>query len=185
MAPHTTEGTMHTSETLPAGWFMAGSKPKDYEAGVTADAGDGRAAAYLRSRVASVGFGTIMQQFKADAYRGQRLRLSALVRSEEVERWAGLWMRVDGTSRSSIAFDNMQDRAITGTTDWTRHAVVLDVAERESARIAFGVLLDGPGKLWITDVRVEAVGLDVPATGGARLLPDHPINLDFGQSSAG
>jgi len=174
---------MHTSDKLPEGWFMAGSHPKDYEAGVTPDAMDGRAAAYLRAKGASEGFGTMMQQFKADAYRGQRLRLSALVRSEDVERWAGLWMRVDGTNRSSIAFDNMQNRAITGTTDWTRHAVVLDVPEHESAKIAFGVLLNGPGKLWIADVKIEPVGADVPTT-GARPLQDHPINLDFGQSSA-
>ena len=162
MPTQTAEDAMHPSDALPAGWFMAGSQPKDYEAGVTPDAFDGRAAAYLRARVASTGFGTIMQQFKADVYRGQRLRLSALVRSEDVERWAGLWMRVDGAARASIAFDNMHDRAITGTTDWTRHAVVLDVAERESTKIAFGVLLNGSGKLWIADVRIESVGQDVP-----------------------
>ena len=102
--------------TLPEGWGLKGSHPDDYEAGITPDAIDGKAAAYLRARVASSGFGTIMQQFKADAYRGQRLRLAALVRSEGVERWAGLWMRVDGPGRHSLAFDNMQNRGITGTT---------------------------------------------------------------------
>ena len=61
--------------TLPEGWGLKGSHPDDYEAGITPDAIDGKAAAYLRARVASSGFGTIMQQFKADAYRGQRLRL--------------------------------------------------------------------------------------------------------------
>ena len=113
--------------TLPEGWGLKGSHPDDYEAGITPDAIDGKAAAYLRARVASSGFGTIMQQFKADAYRGQRLRLAALVRSEGVERWAGLWMRVDGPGRHSLAFDNMQNRGITGTTDWTPYNVVLDV----------------------------------------------------------
>ena len=162
---------------------MAGSRPQDYEAGVRADATEGPAATYLRSRAASTGFGTIMQQLKAKAYRGQRLRLSALVRSEDVERWAGRWMRIDGTSgRSSLTFDNMHDRSITGTTDWTRHAVVLDVAASESEKIAFGILLSGPGKLWITDVKIEAVGPDVPTTDG-NLQRDHPINLDFGQSN--
>jgi hypothetical protein len=174
---------MQSSTTLPVGWRLAGSHPQDYEAGVTPGAVDGRPAAYLHATVASAGFGTIMQQFKADAYRGQRLRLSALVRSEDVERWAGLWMRVDGTGRSSLAFDNMRDRAITGTTDWTRHTVVLDVAERESTAIAFGVLLAGSGQLWIANVRVEAVGADVPTT-GRRHLPDQPTNLDFDQPSA-
>jgi hypothetical protein len=124
-----------------------------------------------------------MQRFNADAYRGQRLRLSALVRSEGVERWAGLWMRVDGSGRRTLAFDNMQSRGITGTTDWTRYNVVLDVAERESTLIAFGVLLSGAGQISIADVRIESVGPEVPTTGGLRLR-DHPINLDFSSPSA-
>ena len=174
---------MHTT-ALPEGWFIAGSHPRDYEAGVIAEAIDVKAAAYLRARVASIGFGTIMQQFLADLYRGNRVRFAALVRSEGVERWAGLWMRVDGTGKRTLAFDNMQNRAITGTTDWTPHAVVLDVPGRESTMIAFGVLLNGPGQLWITDVRVEIVGPEVRTTSG-RLLRDHPINLDFAPPSAG
>jgi hypothetical protein len=157
---------------------MAGSTPDDYEGGVTPGGFQSKAAAYLRSRVSSSGFGTIMQQFLADAYRGQRVRFTALVRSEGVERWAGLWMRVDGTGKRALAFDNMNNRAITGTTDWTPYAVVLDVAGRESTMIAFGVLLDGPGQLWMTDVRIEPVGADVPTTGKPPLR-DHPINLDF------
>ena len=170
--------------TLPEGWTLTGSHPGDYEAGVTPDAFDGKAAAYLRARIASGGFATIMQTFRADAYRGQRLRLAAVVRSEGVERWAGLWMRIDGPGRHTLAFDNMQQRGITGTTDWTPYSVVLDVAERESEKIAFGVLLSGAGQIWIADVRIEAVGAEVPTTGGPPLR-DHPINLDFAQRNAG
>ena len=118
MVRHTAEGTMQAAAALPEGWFLAGSHPRGYEVGVVPDAVGGHAAAYLRARAARDGFGTVMQQFRADSYRGQRLRLSALVRSETVEQWAGLWMRVDGIGRGSLAFDNMRDRAITGTTDW-------------------------------------------------------------------
>lgn len=169
---------------LPEGWFIAGSHPSDYEAGVMAGAIDGKAAAHLRAKVASSGFGTIMQQFLADTYRGQRVRFAALVRSEGVERRAGLWMRVDGTGKRALAFDNMHKRAISGTTDWTSYAVVLDVAGRESTMIAFGVLLDGPGQLWMADVRLEVVGPEVRTTSGP-LLRDHPINLDFPPQSVG
>jgi hypothetical protein len=59
---------------------------------------------------------------------------------------------------------------------------VLDVAERESTLIAFGVLLSGAGQIWMTDVRIEPVGPEVPSTGVPRLR-DHPINLDFTQPS--
>jgi len=34
--------------------------------------------------------------FKADDYRNKRMRLSAAVKSEGIEDWAGLWMRIDG-----------------------------------------------------------------------------------------
>ena len=61
--------------------------------------------------------------------------------------------------------------------------MVLDVAERESTKVAFGVLLAGPGQIWIADVRIEQVNADVPTTGTAPLR-DHPVNLDFGQRTA-
>jgi hypothetical protein len=41
------------------------------------------------------GFGTLMQDFRAKQYVGKRVRFSAFVKSENVEGWAGLWMRVD------------------------------------------------------------------------------------------
>jgi len=36
---------------------------------------------------------------------------------------------VDKGKETGVAFDNMQDRAIKGTTDWRRYEVVLDVPE--------------------------------------------------------
>ena len=85
-----------------------------------------------------------MQSFKADGFRGKRLRLTGYVKSDSVADWAGLWMRVDSLERTSPAFDNMGDRKIEGTTDWTKYTIVLDVPEDASA-IAFGLLMSGKG----------------------------------------
>jgi hypothetical protein len=52
-----------------------------------------------------------MQQFDAREYVGKAVRLSASVKAESVVLWAGFWMRVAGGSKS-LAFNNMQDRAI-------------------------------------------------------------------------
>ena len=175
---------MQTTIALPEGWFLGGSHAAAYEAGVALETLDEKPAAYLRAREASGGFGTIMQQFKADAFRGRRLRLSARVRSENVDRWAGLWMRIDGAARRLLAFDNMHRRGITGTTDWTSYSVVLDVPEQESEQIAFGILLSGTGQVWMADVQLDAVGQDVPTTASTRLR-DRPINLDFAPARAG
>jgi hypothetical protein len=95
---------------VPAGWYIAGDKPAEYEAGVDATAAyNNHSCAYLKSKYPWVnGFGTLMQDFSADKYAGHRVRLSANVKAEGVRSWAGLWMRVDKES-TVLTFDNMQD----------------------------------------------------------------------------
>ncbi len=167
---------------VPEGWIAAGSHPQDYEMAV--DRGMSAPSqkappAVIRAKTAEAqGFGTLMQMFKADRYRGKRVRLSAQAASENVADWAGLWMRIDpkGGGRPT-AFDNMQSRPIKGSTRWTRHEVVLDVAPDAEA-IAFGVLLAGKGAVWVTSVRLEEVPRSVPTTGDFG-LDDGPRNLEL------
>jgi hypothetical protein len=169
--------------SVPRGWFLAGTKPAEYEAGVDADQlHQGHASAFLKSRALSVdGFGTLMQSVRAERYIGKRVRLSGLVKSREVMSWAGLWMRVD-KGKDIVAFDNMQDRPIKGTTDWHRYDVVLDVPA-DSTGISFGILLDGTGKVWLSGTKFDVVGAAVPSTDASdRKIPDNPVNLDFTES---
>jgi lipoprotein NlpI len=70
---------------------------------------------------------------------------------------------VDGPDNKVLAFDNMQDRPIKGTTDWTNCAVVLDVPAN-AAGIMFGLILEHRGKAWFDGVTLEPVGTDVPST---------------------
>ena len=82
-----------------------------------------------------------------------------------MEDRAGLWMRVDGPGGSSpLAFDNMEDRRISGTTEWQHHDVVLDVPA-EAEAIALGVLLAGKGEVWMSDFNVDTVDLEFETTG--------------------
>jgi hypothetical protein len=176
---HTKESSMSRTPGMPRGWFAAGSHPAEYEMGLDPGTGPARGgAAYIKAGEEPQGFATLMQSFKADAYRGKRLRFSANVRAAGIEQWAGLWMRVDGSTEQMLAFDNMQDRPITGTRDWETHSVVLDVPE-QSGRVALGILLAGAGQVWMAEARVESVGLDVPTTDTRAVLPDHPENLSF------
>ena len=166
--------------SVPHGWFLSGTKPTEYEAGVdTEQRYQGHASAFLKSKtLSSNGFGTMMQSVRAEHYKGKRVRLSGFVKSQEVGSWAGLWMRVD-QGKDMLAFDNMQDRPIKGTTDWQRYDVVLSVPE-DSTGISFGILLDGAGKVWLSSMKFDVVGSDVPETGaGDRKLPDKPVNLEF------
>ena len=170
------------------GWFASGSAPEKYRLGIDREvARQGSGSGFIWSRTEQIEdeFGTLMQIFKADAYTGSRCRLSAWIQTKDVTNWAGLWMRVDGPetpeTNESLAFDNMARRPITGTTDWRVYRVVLDVPD-EATYIALGVLLAGPGRVWIDDVTLERVGDDVELTAGRhrfRAIPDGPLNLDF------
>jgi hypothetical protein len=165
----------------PSGWYVAGSNPADYEAGVDVQtAYNNHPSAYLRAKKPAVqGFGTLMQDFRAEKYAGKRVRLSAFTKAEGVQEWAGLWMRVDKGS-TMAAFDNMQDRPIKGTTGWRNDQVVLDVPQ-DASGIFFGILLTGPGAVWLNSVKFEVVGTNVPTTGKDMSPPhrDAPANLNF------
>ncbi|MFY9341322.1 MAG: hypothetical protein WAT39_02450 [Planctomycetota bacterium] len=170
---------------VPSGWHCAGSQPQDYDMGLDAavDADGGRTVILASRTRTARGFGTFMQGSRAHGLIGQRLRFSALVRSEDVDDWAGLWFRIDAKEAGrTLGFDNMSNRPITGTTPWTRHAVVLDVPEG-SKGLAYGILLSGTGRVWIGGVRIEPVGADVAVTNmsAAHDEPGPPRNLDFEQ----
>ncbi|HEX2034742.1 MAG TPA: hypothetical protein VHS99_11200 [Chloroflexota bacterium] len=165
------------------GWYLAGSHPWEYEHGLAEDESlDGKRVAFLRCGADEPGgFGTLMQMIAADEYREQRVRFSAVVKTLGVEGWAGLWMRVDGPVRGvSLAFDNMQQRKIRGTSDWSRYEVVLDVAQ-EARAIGFGVLLERKGELRVVDFRFEPVSRDVPTTDIRPVYPKRPQNLDLSE----
>lgn len=175
-------GSVRQANAEGAGWFLAGSSPQAYEMTMEkSGARTGKGCGSLRSTADKpAGFGTMMQMFDAATYRGKRVRLSAWVKNESVAEWSGVWMRVDGADPSKpLAFDNMQGRPIKGTHDWARYDVVLDVAP-EAKNIALGVLLDGPGRVWIDDVKLEAVDLSVATTDvGSKTMAGAPDNLDF------
>src|ERR1700752_2242851 len=112
---------------VPTGWFLAGTRPQEYDCSIDPTASyNGQPGIYLKSRegVKTTGFGTMMQDFSAAPYAGKRIRLSANLKSEGVDRWGGLWMRIDDGNHpnpktghaTTVAFDDMYDRPIKGTT---------------------------------------------------------------------
>ncbi len=147
------------------GWSLTGDAPQNYVYGIDpALRLNGKPCAYLKSRVGpSIGFGTLAQAFQGTEYRGKRLRLSGLVKAQEVEQWAGLWMRIDDNGGNHLRFDNMHNRAIRGTVDVKQCEVVLDVP-KECVGIYFGIVLTGKGQVWLSDVEFTMVGTDVPTT---------------------
>ena len=121
-----------------------------------------------------------MQTIKAENYLGKRLRLSGYIKSEDVEGWSGMWMRIDGENYMQMGFDNMRNRPIKGTSDWKKYEIVLDIPP-DSKSINYGVLLNGDGKVWFDDFKLEEVDDNVPVTNivSEKMIPDQPVNLDF------
>src|SRR5687767_302578 len=85
-------------------WFLAGSDPAGFDSGVDqALIYEGKPSGFVKSKGQPSGFATLMQVIKADNYRGKRLRLSAVVKTADVQRWSGLWMRIDDEESRALA----------------------------------------------------------------------------------
>jgi len=138
-------------------WHLAGSHPQDYETGGDPNVSHGAEnCGFIESTASEIeGFGTLMTSIPQDKYLGKKIRMSAYVKTENVENWVGLWMRVDA-GMESISFDNMGDRPITGSSDWENYEIVLDVPEH-ATNISYGILLAGTGKAWVDGLQLEKI----------------------------
>lgn len=165
------------------GWFLSGSNPFNYEMGIDHEiVHQGKASGYLKSKTVldSTEFATMMQTFKANQFVDKRIRLSCFICTENVETYAGMWMRVDDTMEDVLQFDNMSNRPIKGTTKWNHYSIILDVPP-QSAVISFGIILSGQGTIWADQFTFEEVNKSIPTTNlevHGELL-DEPVNLSF------
>lgn len=184
------------------GWIMTGNEPAAYSfdllpgqqhqgAAVAAlrcvvDKADGFGAAPQMFGAAPQMFGVAAQMFGATAYAGQRMRWSAELSTIGVQGWFGLWMQVDGADGAALTFDDMADRALSGTTEWCHGEIVLDIPE-DGAVICVGAVLAGVGEGRLARVVFEQVSADVPVTApasspasdGTSELPGGPVSLNF------
>ena len=165
------------------GWFLSGSNPFNYEMGIDHEiVHQGKASGYLKSKAVSdsTEFATMMQTFKANQFVDKRIRLSCFICTENVDTYAGMWMRVDDTMEDVLQFDNMSNRPIKGTTKWNHYSIILDVPP-QSAVISFGIILSGQGTIWADQFIFEEVNKSIPTTNlevHGELL-DEPVNLSF------
>lgn len=148
---------------LPKGWLRSGGNPGDYDMDVDhLISYNGKASGRISSKGTARGSGVMMQMIKADDFRGKRVRLSGYLKTSFLGKYTTFFLRTDGPGYY-LNFDNMQDRRIFGAKNWQKYELVIDVPE-ESLAIAFGIVLDGEGQVWIDDLQLEIVGQDVPST---------------------
>ncbi|MEW5740613.1 MAG: hypothetical protein AB1938_16915 [Myxococcota bacterium] len=147
------------------GWALTGSKPDAYEIRCD-DVFTDCAIPILRTRALAsepYGMGSLTHSEGAQPWRGARVELKAELRTGRVDGWAGLWMRIDGPDGKVLAFDNMQNRPLRGTTSFQWYSVVLDVPA-DAERISFGVMLHGPGAVFIRELHFDAADTEVTST---------------------
>jgi hypothetical protein len=105
------------------------------------------------------GFGVITGTIPARDAAGKTLHLRGYIRTRGVDRgYAGLWARVDGPDLKVLAFDNMRDRGVKGTTEWGRYDVELPVAAN-AVNINFGGLFAGSGSAWFDHFELDLDGV--------------------------
>lgn len=143
---------------MPAGWQMTAASER---AGFGADLTDeqpyqGKTCAVVRgiSFSPTPGTATLMQSFDAAAYRGQRVRFRAAVRTDDSR--AQLWLAVERPDHRPSFFDNMADRPI-ASNRWQVYDIVGEVAA-DATRIGIGLTVNGDGRAWIDAGVFEAQG---------------------------
>lgn len=91
-------------------------------------------------------------------YKGDTILLSGYIKTENIESgYAGLMMRI----YPSVAFDNMYDRGIKGTTDWQKYEIALPLNPLNTQKIEIGGLLVGKGKMWLDDLHISIDGKEL------------------------
>lgn len=179
----------------PDAWLMTGPDADDYELVRDTDVVRSGEASMRLSATGNRNrrdWAVSVQMVDASPYRGKRVRLSGWLRSDDV-RSGGLWMRIDGIvdgRAAQIALDNMEDRELEGTKDWTEREIVLDVTA-ESVTILIGSMITGDGAIWVDDLSFEVVDEGVELTTEAEVVVTDdrytrppgvfaaPQNLDF------
>jgi erythromycin esterase-like protein len=127
-------------------------------------------------------FGVATGTFPLQDARGKNVRYSGYIKTSGVTQgYAGLWWRVDGRS-GVLAFDNMQNRGINGTRDWTRYEINLPVAS-DATNINFGALHAGDGSVWFDGLTVELDGQ--PYSNASRFDFDFESPTPLGFSTGG
>lgn len=162
-------GRKEEALVMPRAWQLVATPDAGYTAGI---AEQGVVTINAPEEADSSTYGALMQRFEAGKFRGQRVRLSAEIKSEPGSGWSGLWMRTDpqdadGTPLSPHSHAAVSEPAASDN-NWHMLHVVMHIPDSANT-IAIGVMLGGSGRLWVKNLKFETVGADVA------LSPLHPV----------
>jgi C-terminal processing protease CtpA/Prc len=147
------------NQKLPNGWFQWGTNYLLEIDTTIAHSGNKSILIQPSDKRTTSSFGCIACLIPA-RYEGQEIELKAYMKLQDVSDGPiGLLLRIDGSS-GNLSFDNMQQRNIMGSKDWTSYSVKLPYPEGAKA-IYIGALLSGNGRLWVDDFEVLIDGVTI------------------------
>lgn len=172
-------GDFEQGDPTPAGWLLTGDGKADVAVVLDETTQvSGRRSVRIASQVAQPrGLSLLVQDVRAEAYRGKRVELTISVRAEAAER-AAVFATVQTAQAApqSEGVSGAECALPTGTFGWQRCVLVFEVPERGDT-IEIDAGLEGRGTVWFDDARLTVT--EQPATRGARRLPASPVNGDF------
>ena len=140
---------------LSDGWFKWGN----YELTSDKISHSGQWSGKITSDETGSSFGSIAYKIPAN-YEGNTIRLDGFMKIKNVGKgFAGLLLRIDGAS-GTLAFDNMEQRNITGSKDWQQYSITLEYPE-EAENIFIAGILVGKGEAWFDDLVLTIDGKEV------------------------
>jgi C-terminal processing protease CtpA/Prc len=89
-------------------------------------------------------------------FAGKRIEMRGFLRTENVSKYVGMWMREEGDS-GAVEFDDIQSRQPKGTHDWDEYSISLPV-NAAGVRLYFGVFVAGTGTAWVDDLQLLVDG---------------------------
>lgn len=127
-------------------------------------------------------FGGAHHTARTAQYAGKRVRVSGWLKASaiggvatpqysHVPGRAGLWLAV-GSARSGVRMDRMENRGITGSTEWEMRDFVVDVPV-DNSQMFIGFWMQGTGQVWARDFKIE----EVPGTVPVSFLVNDPLRV--------
>lgn len=123
-------------------------------------------------------FGVATATLPLQAAAGKHITFAGYIKSEDIaEGYAGLWMRADGAN-GLLAFADMHDKGVTGTTPWQRYEVSIDVPAN-ATNVLFGGVQTGSGTAWFDSLKIEIGGVPYADESGFDLGFESSTPLGF------
>jgi hypothetical protein len=151
--------TKSATQKLPDKWFQWGSNYMINLDTLNTHSGKNSISIQPSEGIAPNSFGCIAYSIPA-LYEGKEIELRAFMKLLNVsEGPIGLMLRIDGSS-GTLRFDNMQQKNIMGTADWTSYSVKLPFPQNAKT-IYIGAILSGKGQLWVDDFELLIDGVQI------------------------